>query len=260
MRRCSRTRCSSSRSSDEHGGEARDDLVAPLAAEVRDEHHVVARARVDEDAVVAVEDEAAIGRDAQLLHEVLVGTPLVLVAAQDLELVEAREQDQEGDRGRHRHPEEAGLRVVPLAAGGGLGDERHVRRSPEQPRFILLEEGAIRRMAAQDEQRRRRGERRTRRARAGVGPRARRRLRRASRSGSGAALRAPGEGPDPAQPREADVAVDVERGARHSAPEEEHHGEEGEQACSARPPWRRAPSRRGPRPRPPPTVGAWRPR
>ena len=112
-------------------------LVALLPAEVGGERDVVGGARVDEDAPVAVEDQPAVGGLPDLLHEVLVGLLLVLVAAQDLELVEAAEEDDEREHHDARRPDEAGLEV-PLGGAGRAGrDERHAaqRRRPGSSRW-----------------------------------------------------------------------------------------------------------------------------
>ena len=108
-----------------HRREAREHLVALLAAEVRRERHVVRGARVHEDAVVPVEDEAAVGRLPQLLDVVVVRLLLVLVAPEDLELVQATDEHEEGrdeDAGR---PEEAGPEVLLRRTGRAGRDEGH---------------------------------------------------------------------------------------------------------------------------------------
>ena len=96
----------------EHGGQPGDHVVAALPAEVGNEDDVVARPRIDEHLAGAVEHQAAVGGDAQLLHEVLVGPPLELLAPEDLQVVEAREEHQEGQAGDPRHPEDAAATVA----------------------------------------------------------------------------------------------------------------------------------------------------
>jgi hypothetical protein len=96
----------------QHRGRLVHDLAAASRAEVGRERDVVGGARVHQHAPVPVEDQPAIGGDPDLLHEVLVGALLVLVAAEDLQLVEAAEQHQEGERDDPRRPRQAGAELL----------------------------------------------------------------------------------------------------------------------------------------------------
>ena len=113
----------------EHRREAREDLVALLAAEVRGERDVVRRPRVDEDPPVAIEDVAAIRRLADLLHEVLLGLLLVLVALQDLQDVQAPDEREEREDGEPGRPGEPRPEVLLRHAGRAGRDEGHLRLS-----------------------------------------------------------------------------------------------------------------------------------